>query len=222
LTRFRSPRTKVTASTTEHIAEALRSAAFFRHLARLSIPPELRAAISATFTPESAAAARERLIAFVEWLEGTSNVKEIDAIRDYLSGRYESLDVAFGLAAPSAPRGAPADLDRKLEMAREIEGLKQQGKTWAQIADVFSARDPSDALDERSLRRVYSDFQDLRRRVWSSSIMTAEITGAALDLVGLPDESPAAVTKSQRQSKPLKTKRAAARRARGKAKPGGR
>jgi hypothetical protein len=179
--------------------------------------------MSEAFTPESAALARERLIAFVEWLEGTSNVREVDAIRDYLSGRYESLDAAFGLALPSRPRGAPPDLDRKLEMGREIEGLKQQGKTWAEVADFFSHRDPRGALDERSLRRIYSDFQDLRRRVWSSSIMTAEITAAALDLVGTPDESPrATVTKSQRRSGPVKPKSAGTLRPRAKPKPRGR
>lgn len=157
------------------------------------MPAELRDEMSDAFSTESAAAARERLIAFLEWLEGTSNVKEADAIRGFLSGRFESLDAAFGLVAPSRPRGAPPDLDRKLDLAREIEGLKQQGKKWSEILDALSEKNSvGSTLDERSLRRIYREFQDLRRRVWSSGVMTAEIAGAALDLVGTPNESPSA------------------------------
>ena len=152
------------------------------------MPSDLFSLTRPAFSPASAAAALGRLEKLAEFLEDYRRFPEAQAIRDYLFGRYRSLDEAFGLVVPRRPKGAPKKIDQVLRLCHLIERLLLAGETWAGVADRLSDASPhANGMDEKYPQRIYDQLQELRERWWSMPLMTAEQTGQILDLVGLPD-----------------------------------
>lgn len=108
------------------------------------------------------AAARVRLGYLADSLHNHSFSGPAQSIRDFLGGKFNSLDEAFGLVTPARGRRTKADPDRGLLIAREIDPLKRQGMTWQAIEAVLNkpgclAR----GLTVRQLQRIYGAQADI-------------------------------------------------------------
>jgi hypothetical protein len=108
------------------------------------------------------AAARVRLGYLADSLYGHDFLGPAQTIRDFLAGKFSSLDEAFGLVAPARRPRALADPDRGLLIAREIDPLKRQRMTWDAIEEALDkpgclAR----GLTVRQLRRIYDAYSDI-------------------------------------------------------------
>jgi hypothetical protein len=107
------------------------------------------------------AAARVQLANLADSLRTHKFFGPAQSIRDYLAAKFNSLDEAFGLVTPTRRRGAPADPDRGLMIAREIDPLKRQGKTWEAIEEALDKPGClGRGLTVRQLRRHYEAHFD--------------------------------------------------------------
>jgi hypothetical protein len=110
----------------------------------------------------SSAAARVQLGYLAESLHAHKFFSPAQSIRDFLSGKFNSLDEAFGLIVPPRRRRASADPDRGLLIAREIDPLKREGKTWEAIEDALDKADClARGIKVRQLRRIYEAHFDV-------------------------------------------------------------
>jgi hypothetical protein len=110
----------------------------------------------------SSAAARVQLGYLAESLHAHKFFGPAQSIRDFLAGKFSSLDEAFGLVVPPKRRGAPADPDRGLLIAREIDPLKREGKTWESIEEALDKPDfIGRGMTVRQLRKIYETHFDV-------------------------------------------------------------
>ena len=110
----------------------------------------------------ASAAARVKLGYLADSLQAHRFFGPAQSIRDFLAGKFESLDEAFGLVVSAPRRGKRADPDRGLLIAREIDPLKREGKTWAEIGEALDRTDsPGKELSVGQLRRVYEAHFDI-------------------------------------------------------------
>jgi hypothetical protein len=161
------------------------------------------------------AAARVQLGHLADSLRTHKFFGPADAIRDFLAGKFHSLDEAFGLVTPARRRGRSADADRGLMIAREIDPLKRQGTTWEAIVEAldrpgFLAR----GLTVRQLRRIYDAHSDRdsggvpewRRTSTEIEAISNEVVRRLQKKSAAPAPTRSGGSRAQRIAKPARSK----------------
>lgn len=92
-----------------------------------------------------------------------------DAMTQYLSGKYKSLDEAFGL---KSKRGIPGYPEQRQRLAKLIHKKRKRGKTFQSIANELEQAGHENP-DPGTLRRTYEEFRlDLERDDLIAAIWT--------------------------------------------------
>jgi hypothetical protein len=75
-------------------------------------------------------------------------------IEKYLKGEYQSLDRALGLTRGRGRPQLPLGQGKHFELGKQLFWLRQEGKSWNQIGDLFPK------YDERELQRIYKRYYE--------------------------------------------------------------
>ena len=78
-----------------------------------------------------------------------------EGIERYLSGNESSLDAALGLRRKP---GRPKETEKQRQKARLTEALRDQGKTYREITDIYNLNDPDAVLDESAVTKAHRKY----------------------------------------------------------------